>query len=84
MPINIGYSIVSLDLPMYSVLTFDVTVNDPLLVVEEVQSIKQLTGIVMDVVLRDGATLEQPALQTSCVCGDVCVCVCACACACVI
>ena len=53
---------------MIVLLTFDVTVNDPLLVVEEVQSIKQLTGIVMDVVLRDGTTLKQQFLETGCVC----------------
>ena len=53
---------------MIVLLRFDVAVNDPLLVVEEVQSIKQLTGIVMDVVLRDGTTLEQQFLEISCVC----------------
>ncbi len=40
--------------------------NDAVIVVQEVQCIKQLTGVMVDIDQRNWTTLEQPALQTNC------------------
>jgi len=45
-------------------LTFDVTVDDLQFVVQKVDCVKELVGIVVDLFHREGATLEDVTLET--------------------